>query len=305
MVQSVNSNLISPSAAFAGKTPLPSINAAPSSSGEEADADEIIAEGTPAQRVQKYLIEKMFGAKKSETALRLRDPSSEKSSAPKKPDREDTVTVSEQALAYYRKDDLEFTVETPEGETLRVRYSREEGAVFGEFSTEVQEAEPLVLDLDGDGLDLTDVRKGEYAVFDITGDGKKENVSWVRPDDGFLAYDRNGNGTIDSGKELFGDQHGAKNGFEELARFDDNNDGVMDSSDSVFNDLRVWSDKNSDGVSQAEELGSLSSYGIDRISLKPDSTSHRVAGNRVEGYSDYSMAGITRKAGEVFLNYIA
>ena len=81
-------------------------------------------------------------------------------------------------------------------------------------------------------------------MFDITGDGRQDQVSWVAPSDGFLVYDRNGNGYIDSGKELFGDQHGASNGFEELAKFDGDGNGIIDDNDDIFDNLRVWQDHN-------------------------------------------------------------
>ncbi|MDD3378298.1 MAG: hypothetical protein PHF08_12700, partial [Candidatus Riflebacteria bacterium] len=70
-----------------------------------------------------------------------------------------------------------------------------------------QVADPLVLDLSGEGIKLS--KAGEGAYFDITGDGKKENVAWVRENTAFLTYDRNGNGVIDDGTEFFGDQNGA------------------------------------------------------------------------------------------------
>lgn len=169
---------------------------------------------------------------------------------------------------------------------------------------QVQEAEPLILDLDGDGLDLTDVRNGDGVNFDITGDGKMENVSWAKADDGFLVYDRNGNGTIDSGKELFGDQHGALNGFEELAKFDNDNNNVINKDDSIYDSLKVWQDYNQNGVSESNELTSLKDMNITEITLEHNGKSERISGNRVEGYSNYTQDSIKREVGEVFLNYL-
>jgi hypothetical protein len=170
---------------------------------------------------------------------------------------------------------------------------------------EVQQAEPLVLDLDGNGIELTDVRVGQGVRFDLTGDGRAETVSWVSPADAVLAYDRNGNGAVDGGNELFGDQHGAANGFEELAKFDDNRDGVIDTRDSIFNTLWVWRDTNMDGASGSNELGGLADYGITSISLTPDNTRETVAGNLIAGYADYQAQNARRQVGEVFLNFIA
>ena len=101
----------------------------------------------------------------------------------------------------------------------------------------VRTADPLALDLGGHGLTTTGVAAG--VSFDVNGDGEQEQVSTASGDTWFLALDRNGNGRVDDGHELFGDQNGASQGFEELARYDDNADGVIDSSDGVFSSLRL------------------------------------------------------------------
>ena len=92
--------------------------------------------------------------------------------------------------------------------------------------------------------------------------------------DGLLVLDRNANGVIDNGSELFGDktvlenENYAANGFAALAELDSNGDGVIDSDDDRFSELKVWIDKNADGISQSEELYSLLELGIKSISLK-------------------------------------
>ncbi|HNW93323.1 MAG TPA: hypothetical protein PKM88_10485 [bacterium] len=128
-----------------------------------------------------------------------------------------------------------------------------------------QVADPLVIDLDGDGVELTDEDSG--AVFDLTGDGTAEQAGTITGDDAFLTLDRNGNGSIDGGKELFGDQHGAANGFDELKKFDDNGDGRIDAQDAVFAQLQLWTDRNADGASGTGELRGLSAAGIAAIDL--------------------------------------
>lgn len=75
--------------------------------------------------------------------------------------------------------------------------------------------------------------------FDLDADGRMDSISVPTGDDALLALDRNGNGRIDDGRELFGDQHGAVNGFAELARFDDNGNGRIDAADAVFDQLRL------------------------------------------------------------------
>ena len=101
----------------------------------------------------------------------------------------------------------------------------------------VQKSDPLALDLDGNGLQTTGVEQG--IAFDIDGDGVTDQTSFVTGGDAFLALDRDGNGAIDSGRELFGDQHGAANGFLELAGYDDNHDRRIDTHDAVYSDLRL------------------------------------------------------------------
>jgi hypothetical protein len=188
------------------------------------------------------------------------------------------------------------------GERIRER----ENAKMEEIAQSgvMQEAEPLVFDLDGDGLELTTAEDG--VEFDITGDGKTEQTAFVTGDDAFLSLDRNGNGTIDSGKELFGDQHGAKNGIEELRKFDDNNDGVIDKNDAVFDQLRLFIDRNGDGASQSNELVSLHDEGISKISLDAKDEDRRIAGNRMAASTWFERnSGSRNLIGEMYLNYMA
>ena len=115
--------------------------------------------------------------------------------------------------------------------------------------------DPLALDLDGDGIE-TRGANGKV-VFDHNNDGVKTGTGWLRPDDGWLVLDRNNNGTIDNGGELFGvdtvesDGTKATDGFDTLSDLDSNDDGVFDSNDTRFADVRVWRDLNQDGVSQS------------------------------------------------------
>ncbi len=101
----------------------------------------------------------------------------------------------------------------------------------------VQLGDPLVLDLGGQGLMTTGLDAG--VSFDLNGDGRAEQMSTVTGDSWFLALDWNDNGRIDDGRELFGDQNGAAQGFAELARHDANGDGAMDAADPAFSRLRL------------------------------------------------------------------
>ena len=108
-------------------------------------------------------------------------------------------------------------------------------------------SDPLTLDLDADGIETTSANTG--ITFDFDGDGLKTGTGWVKGDDGFLVLDRNGNGTIDTGRELFGvdtvKRNGQKavNGFDALSDLDSNADGVFDAKDAQFANVRVWEDQ--------------------------------------------------------------
>lgn len=110
--------------------------------------------------------------------------------------------------------------------------------------------------------------------FDLAGTGQPRQWSWTArgSDDAFLALDRDNDGHIDSGKELFGnytDQPVSEepNGFIALAVFDDNNDNWIDKDDAIYGTLLIWVDSNHDGISQRGELHSLRWGGIERIGL--------------------------------------
>lgn len=129
-------------------------------------------------------------------------------------------------------------------------------------------SDPLTLDLDGDGLETTGINTADPILFDHNADGIRTATGWVLADDALLVLDRNGNGVIDNGTELFGDSTplnfggNAADGFAALAQEDTNADGLVDSSDANFSELRLWRDLNQDGISQAEELFTLDSQNV-------------------------------------------
>lgn len=108
--------------------------------------------------------------------------------------------------------------------------------------------DPLVINFDGQGVGLTQTR----FEFDLDNNGTVEQIASLRPGNGYLALDRNGDGTINNGSELFGPQTGS--GFAELAAFDEDGNQFIDEGDSIYHQLRVWM-TNEDGSSQLAALG--------------------------------------------------
>ena len=157
---------------------------------------------------------------------------------------------------------------------LRNLFTGDLQGIFDLFSsaTVAARVDPLILDLNGDGLATTNLDQSDV-YFDLDSNGFAERTAWIDVNDGLLVLDRDGDGKITNGQELFGDQtllsNGtrATSGFEALREFDDNKDGKIDASDIVYLKLKVWQDLNRDGVSQAEEMKSLADVGIKAINL--------------------------------------
>jgi Ca2+-binding RTX toxin-like protein len=163
--------------------------------------------------------------------------------------------------------------------------------------------DPLVLDLDGDGIETIGTDPLNPVLFDHNGDGIKTGTGWIKSDDGLLVMDRDSNGSIDTGSELFGADtvltsgayagRKALDGFVALRDLDSNPDGVMDANDAQFANLKVWRDLNQDGVSGANELFTLADLNIASISLAKTAATVNL-GN---GNTQTATSGFTRTDG--------
>jgi hypothetical protein len=134
---------------------------------------------------------------------------------------------------------------------------------------------PLVVDFSGKGIDLSSPEQG--VAFDITGDGWFRQISWpTSPLNAFVALDRNGDGVIDTVHELFGDNtvgpdgQRSANGFLVLQKYDQNRDGFIDAQDEVYSRLRLWTDLNRNGKSDAGELRTLEQAHVKKFALVYD-----------------------------------
>lgn len=162
---------------------------------------------------------------------------------------------------------------------------------------------PIILDLNGDGVQTTSISNGAH--FDHDHNGFAEQTGWVSPEDGLLVRDLNNNGTIDSGRELFGNAtklangSAAPNGFAVLAELDTNRDGKVDASDAGFATLKVWKDANGDGYTDTGELFNLADVGVQSINVGSiDSTTVDAQGNARKQIGSYTRTDGTTAAAE-------
>ncbi|MDI3325053.1 VCBS domain-containing protein [Pontibacterium granulatum] len=171
-------------------------------------------------------------------------------------------------------------------------------------------SDPLVVDLDGDGFELTDVNTNSIQ-FDFDGEGTATKTGWVGADDGLLVKDLSGNGVIDNGREVFSDWFsGGANGDDSvpftsasaaLASLDENSDNVI--SGSELEGISVWQDLNQDGVSDAGELLTLADLNVQSIDLAMNAAGQEIGGNVVLRTGSLSLDGGTLNIADVALRH--
>jgi len=161
--------------------------------------------------------------------------------------------------SYYERQEMTFSasgsISTADGRQIEfsvdLSLSRE---FYAEQHVQVRAGEalkdPLAVNFSGRAADLTSTK----FAFDIDADGSAEQVSFLRPGSGLLALDRNSDGKINNGRELFGAMTG--NGFDELAAFDEDGNNFIDENDSIFHRLRIW-EKGRNGKDRLLALGQV------------------------------------------------
>ena len=131
--------------------------------------------------------------------------------------------------------------------------------------------DPIVLDISGLGITTKSAADGVY--YDLDNNGFSEKTGWIDAKSGILVLDKDANGQIETGNELFGDRtiledgKTASSGFAALAALDSNRDGVIDAKDDKFSELRIWVDRDGDGFSAPDELMTLEEAGIKSLNL--------------------------------------
>jgi len=165
--------------------------------------------------------------------------------------------------------------------------------------------DPLAIDLDGDGIETVGVNAG--VLFDHDADAIKTGTGWLKADDAFVVLDRDGNGTIDSGRELFGVDTivgtepltgraiYAVDAFDALKSIDSNGDKLFNSADAQYGNLRLWRDLNQDGISQATELQGLAEAAITSINLTAQKATKTLPGGNTQILSA-AVAGLGESA---------
>ena len=173
-----------------------------------------------------------------------------------------------------------------------------------------EDVDPIIIDLNKNGITSTKLNNTIY--FDHDNNNFKEASSWIDKGDAFLALDKNSNGLIDNGNELFGNHtisntrfkytnNKATNGYEALKAYDLNGDNVIDSKDEIYDKLLLWKDSNQNAITDKGELIKLKDSGIVSIDLNYKNTSIDEKGNTIKQSSTVTFEdGSTTIANDVW-----
>ncbi|WP_169684538.1 type I secretion C-terminal target domain-containing protein, partial [Rhizobium sp. 57MFTsu3.2] len=158
------------------------------------------------------------------------------------------------------------------------------------FAVYSSATDPIILDLDHNGVALTSLDQGVQ--FDINADGHKDQIAWTAGSDGILALDVDGNGKIDNGSEIFSPHFAGGSyvdGLAALATLDSNHDGKIDATDEAFSKLTVWQDLNHNGITDSGELSSLADHSISSISLDASTSGTEINGQSILADGSYTL----------------
>ena len=189
----------------------------------------------------------------------------------------------------------------PAKEKAKEQAKKTKDSIFG------TKKQPIVLDLDGDGLELVNPYYSSV-YFDHDNDGYRERIGWVAPDDGFLVTDLDLDNQVNTAEELIvaNQTDEEDTDLEALASlYDSNGDGILNAQDDNWEKLKIWRDLNQNGVSDSGELNTLEYHGIESIDLqitKSIDGEKEVAGNEVTGTASYTrIDGTSSEVGDVSL----
>ena len=180
-------------------------------------------------------------------------------------ERKESVFVKEEEVTAFSSTGV---VKTADGREIAFNVSVEMSRSFEQYmekqtSEEVVLQDPLVINLDSVPANISD----QTFFFDLDADGEKEEISQLGKGSGFLALDKNGDGVINDGSELFGTMTG--NGFEELAKYDDDGNGWIDEADAIYSKLKVWTkDENGKDVLLSLKEADLGAIYLNNVSTE-------------------------------------
>ncbi|WP_263854089.1 tandem-95 repeat protein [Sphingomonas parva] len=166
---------------------------------------------------------------------------------------------------------------------------------------------PVILDLDGDGIEMVKRDKSD-ARYDMDGDGSRDDTGWIGKGDGFLVIDRNNDGLITGANELsfLAEKPGARSDLDALGALDSNGDRKLDAADLRFGELKVWVDSNRNGVTDGGELRTLQALNIASISLSARATEQtgKIGDNMLVATGSFTLGdGTVRSLGDAALAF--